>query len=104
MAYKLIITEHADHLIDKLVRYLFHKLHHPEAALHLMDRLDAVYERLADNPLQFPESSDALLYRKGYREALLAEMDYRVVFRIEDQTVYIVGVYHCLEDYIKKIP
>ena len=104
MTYNLIITDHADKLIDNLMGYLFHKLRHPGAALHLMDGLDAVYDRLADNPLQFPESPDALLSRKGYREALLAEMDYRIIFRIEDLTVYIVGVYHCLEDYRKKIP
>ena len=104
MSYNLIITEHANQLIDNLLGYLFHKLHHPEAALHLMDELDAVYDRLEDNPLQFPESTDELLSHKGYREALLTDMDYRIVFRIEDQTVYIVGVYHGLEDYGKKVP
>ena len=104
MAYNLIITEHADALIDKLVGYLYRKLHHPEAALHLMDGLDAIYDRLEANPLQFPESTDEVLSGKGYREALLMDMDYRIIFRIEEQSVYIVGVYHALEDYGKKVP
>ena len=75
MAYNLIITDHADKLIDNLMGYLFHKLQHPEAALHLMNGLDAIYDRLADNPLQFPECLDTLLSQRGYREALLPDMD-----------------------------
>lgn len=54
--------------------------------------------RLAENSLQFPESSDNFLQRRGYREALVPDMDYRVVFHIEEpSTVYIVGLFHTLE-------
>ena len=103
MAYDLVITEHADQLIDRLTGYLIHKLHNVGAALHLMDGLDTVYDRLEDNPFQFPESPDPVLYLRGYREALVPEMAYRVVFRVQDQTVYVVGVFHELEDYGKKV-
>ena len=58
MAYNLIVTEHADSLIDSLTFYLLHNLHNPGAALHFMDGLENVYERLAENPFQFPESRD----------------------------------------------
>lgn len=104
MAYNLIITDHADELIDNLVGYLLRKLYNPDAALRLLDGMEQLYQRLSDNPLQFPESTDERLSRMGYREALVSNMDYRIVFRIEMQTVYIVGVYHGLEDYRKKVP
>ena len=104
MAYNLIVTEHADSLIDSVTFHLLHNLHNPDAALHFMDGLEKVYERLAENPFQFPESRDDFLRRREYREALVPEMDYRVVFRIEDpKEVYIVGVFHALEHYVTKV-
>lgn len=65
MAYKLIITDRADELIDKLVGYIINKLQNKEAASHLLDELDDIYSRLADNPYQFPESKDDYLYSNG---------------------------------------
>ena len=104
MAYNLIVTEHADTLIDSLAGYLAQKLHNSDAALHFLNEMQAIYARLEENPFQFPESNDDFLKRRGYREALLSEMDYRVVFRIEEpQTVYIVGVFHTLENYRIKV-
>ena len=103
MAYKLIVSEYSDALIDKLVGYLVKKLKNPNAALHLMDGLESIYERLAENPMQFPECSDDFLRNRGYREALVPEMRYRVVFRIESRVVYIVGVFHTLEDFTQKL-
>ena len=103
MAYKLIVTEYADELIDELVGYLVKKLKNPNASLHLMNGLENVYERLAESPMQFPESSDDFLRNRGYRETLVPEMRYRVVFRIESRVVYIVGVFHTLEDFAKKL-
>ncbi|MBO6177754.1 MAG: type II toxin-antitoxin system RelE/ParE family toxin [Selenomonadaceae bacterium] len=103
MAYKLIVTEHADELIDNLVGYLIKKLKNPDAALRLMDGLESIYERLEESPMQFPESSDYFLRNRGYREALVPKMRYRVIFRIESDTVYIVGVFHTLEDFAEKL-
>ena len=56
MAYNLIITERADELIDRLTAYLFNNLKNPDAAARFLDELDAVYNRLEENPYQFAES------------------------------------------------
>ncbi len=103
MAYKLIITERADDLIDKLVVYIINKLKNKEAASHLLDELDDIYSRLAENPYQFPESKDDYLNSRGYREAHFSEMSYKAVFRIDENKVYIVGIFHDMEEYEKKI-
>ena len=104
MAYSLIVAENADTLIDRLAGYLAKNLQNPDAALRFLDGMEDVYARLEDNPFQFPESNDEFLRRKGYREALLPKMAYRVVFRVEEpQTVYIVGVFHALENYPAKV-
>ena len=103
MAYNLEIVEHAEQLIGRLTGYLIHRLHNVGATLPLMDGSDTVYDRLEDNPYQFSESPHPVLYLRGYREALVPEMAYRIVFRVQGHTVYIVGVFHELEDYGIKV-
>ena len=103
MAYNLIITQRADELIDRLTAYLVNNLKNPDAASHFLDELETIYDRLEENPYQFSESKDEYLFLRGYREALFHEMKYRVVFRTEEQTVYVLGVFHMLEDYGKKM-
>lgn len=103
MAYKLIVTDRADELIDRSVSYLLNQLKNPDAASHFLDELERVYSRLEDNPYQFAESKDRFLFLRGYREALFQRMRYRVVFRVDEQTVFILGVFHDLEDYPGKL-
>jgi hypothetical protein len=94
MAYKLIVTERADELIDKLTGYLIFQLNNTPAAIHFLDELNEIYVRLKENPFQFSKSKDDYLFRKEYREALLSEMNYRVIFRVEKEMIYVVGVFH----------
>ena len=103
MDYKLIVTERADELIDRTTAYLIEQIKDPDAASHFLDELEEVYDRLENDPFQFSESKDRYLYLRGYREALLQKMKYRVVLRTEEQTVYILGVFHTLEDYGTKL-
>lgn len=103
MAYNLIITDRADELIDERVNYLLNKFKSLQAATHLLDGISSIYDRLEDNPYQFPDSRDSYLMRRGYKEALVPEMEYRMVFRIDGDDVYIVGLFHDLEDYVPKV-
>ncbi len=103
MAYKLIITEHADELLDKLVYHLQYRLKNEQAACHLLDGIENVYERLEENPLQFPLSRDFYLASKDYHEAIVPQMDYIVVFKINADIVSVVGIFHQLENYQAKV-
>ena len=103
MVYELIISERADELIDRLTAYLLNHLKNPGAAAHFLNELDSIYDRLIDNPYQFPDSPDEYLFLRGYREALFETMQYKVVYRIDNQKVLIVGVFHTLEDYRRKV-
>ena len=53
MAYKLNVTEHADELLDNLMYHLIYRLKNKQAAKHLLDCIDVIYDRLAINPFQF---------------------------------------------------
>ncbi|MCD8105990.1 MAG: type II toxin-antitoxin system RelE/ParE family toxin [Lachnospiraceae bacterium] len=103
MAYKLNITDQANDLLDNIVFYLVFRLHTKQGAEHLLNELDVIYERLKENPKQFPLSRDLFLARRGYHEAIVSGMNYLVVFSISNDTVNIVGIFHQLEDYSKKI-
>ena len=103
MVYKLIVTEHADELLDNLVHHLLERLKNAQAARHLLDGIENVYERLEENPLQFPLSRDAYLASKGYHEAIVPQMEYIVIFSIKADIVYVVGIFHQLENYQRKV-
>ena len=103
MAYKLIVTKHADELLDNLVQHLLERLKNEQAARHLLDGIENVYERLEENPLQFPFSRDVYLARKGYHEAIVPQMEYIVIFSIKEDIVNVVGIFHQLENYQRKV-
>ncbi len=44
MAYKLVVTEHADELLDNLIHYLIYQLKNGQAAAHLLDEIKNVLE------------------------------------------------------------
>ena len=103
MAYKLNVTEHADELLDNLTYYLIYRLKNKQAAKHLLDGIDTIYDRLVVNPFQFAECRDAYLAKKGYREAVVPQMGYIVIFDVRDDVVNVVGIFHQLEHYQNKL-
>ncbi len=103
MAYTLDVTEHADEMVDYILHYLLYQLKNEQSAKHLLDEIDNIYNRLEENPLQFPISRDTYLTNKGYREAVIGQMNYTIVFSIKTDIVYIVGIFHQLENYQKKL-
>ena len=103
MVYKLVITERAEQLLDRLVYYLLFQLKNEQAAAHLLDVVSNVYERLEENPFQFPECRDVYLKSKQYREATTMDMNYVIIYRVEEETVYVLGIFHGLESYETKV-
>lgn len=103
MAYKLIITEHADKLLDNILHYLIYQLKNEQAAKHLLNEINKIYNRLEENPLQFSLSRDTYLAKKGYHEAVAQQMNYIIIFSININIVNIVGIFHQLENYHKKL-
>ena len=63
--------------------YLIKKFKNPQAAAHLLDEIAGIYDRMEDNPYQFPDSKDPYLLQRGYKEAYVPDMEYKLVFRID---------------------
>lgn len=103
MAYNLLITEHADEQLDHVLHYLIDRLKNEQAARHLIDEMNRIYDRLEENPFQFPLSKDIHLANKGYHEAVVSQMNYIVIFGIKRDVVNVVGIFHQMENYQKKL-
>lgn len=59
--------------------------------------------RLEINPYQYLECRDTYLAKKGYREAVVPQMNYIVIFDVKADVVNIVGIFHQLENYQSKL-
>lgn len=103
MAYELIVTEHADKLLDNLVYHLLYQLKSKQAARRLLNEIEKIYKRLEENPLQFPYSKDTYLASRGYHEAIVPQMNYIIIFSVKKNVVNVVGIFHQLENYSSKI-
>ena len=103
MAYSIVITPIAEELLDKQLAYLIFRLNNEQAAGHLLDEISNIYTRIEENPFQFPESQDSYLKWKGYREAVVLGMNYKVIYRVATEVIYIMGVFHDLENYADKV-
>ena len=55
MVYKLIVTERAEEQLDECLYYLVYRLGNNIAAEHLLTCIEKAYDRLEENPYQFPE-------------------------------------------------
>lgn len=102
MGYKLDISEHADELLDNLIYYLLYRLKNEQAARHLLDEIGKIYDRLEENPFQFPLCLDDYLADRGRREAVVPQVGYVIIFSIEVEIVHVKGIFHQLEDYSGK--
>lgn len=103
MGYRLNITDRAEELLDQLVNYILFKFKNEPAAIQLLDGMEQLYDRLEDNPYQFADCRDSFLKSKGYKEAVVKNMDYILIFRIDGDVVYVLGVFHQLENYKDKL-
>ena len=103
MTYRLIITKRAEKLVDKLAYYLLNNIKNKHPASHFIDNVQGIYKRLRENPYQFPVCEDEYLAYKGYRKAILIDMNYVVIYKVIETKVYILGVFHELEQYENKL-
>lgn len=69
----------------------------------MLDEMNNIYDRLEENPLQFPLSKDTYLANKGYHEAVCGHMDHTIIFSVREDAVNMVGIFHQLENYREKL-
>ncbi|MBO5159409.1 MAG: type II toxin-antitoxin system RelE/ParE family toxin [Lachnospiraceae bacterium] len=103
MAYNLIITDEAEDRLIKATNYILFELKNYKAAMHLYDEVENIYDRLETNPWQFPLCQSETLSERKFRQAVLPNMNYRLIFKIIEQQVYVIGIFHDSENYSDKL-
>lgn len=103
MVYKLLIAEQAEKQIEKAIAYVTEVLKNPKAAADILDDILHVYNTLEKDAASFAFCEDNYLRAKGYRKFSLYKHDYIVIYRVNEDIVYIAGFFHMLENYRMKL-
>ena len=99
MAYNVKVTASAEKDLDDIVGYIVRELCNPQAAAHFLDEITDTYRVLADTPFGFPACSQPLL--RKYRK--ITVMRYVILYRIDENTVFVERIFSQLEDYAHKL-
>jgi hypothetical protein len=105
MAYKLITTDEMEGMLSDKIDYLLYKFKNEQAAKHLIGGIEEIYNLLEINPYIYRESQDSFMKALHYHEATIAEMDYILIYKIDENNhiIYIMGIFNTRENYVKKI-
>lgn len=103
MLYNVIITERADMQLDNIIRYIVYKLKNKQAASAVLDDVMQAYDELEKIAGSISICEDPYLAVKGYHKLALKKHDYVILFQIEENTVYVNGIFHMLENYRDKL-
>lgn len=103
MNYNVIITERANQQLDNIIHYIVYKLKNKQAAASVLDDVLKAYNKLESVAGALALCEDPYLSGKGYRKLALDKHDYILLYQIEENTVYVNGIFHMLENYRDKL-
>ena len=105
MGYKLEIAQKASEHQDQLLAYLLNPLKSDQTAKYLLSGIEEIYDRLEEDPWQFPACVDYVLRKKEYQKAKIPGMAQLMIYRVNEdiRTVYVMGIFHELENYGSKL-
>lgn len=103
MDYKVIITEDAELDMDNFVHYLLFEKKNEQAACNLVDDFEAAIMILTHAAESLKMCENQRLRDLGYRRFNFKSHRYFMLYRVEDNTVYVDNVFHELQDYENKM-
>lgn len=103
MAYKLEISRRTEYQVDHCINYIVNVLKNPSAARAVLEDIEHAYDQLEKIAESYAFCEDSYLRSKGYRKLALKKHDYLFIYRVDEQTVYLAGFFHMLENYRLKL-
>lgn len=103
MDYKVIITEDAELDMDNFVSYLLFEKKNEQAATSLIEDFEAAIITLTHAAESFKVCENQHLMELGYRRINFKSHRYFMLYRVEEDKVYVDNVFHELQDFENKM-
>lgn len=99
MDYKVILTHPAKVQLEHIIDYILSKYENSQEALSIMEDAEETRFRLSHVAASLKLCDDAKLHSLGYRTIHFKHHRYFMLYRIQDDIVYVDAIYHDLQDY-----
>ena len=103
MDYKVFITKDAEEDMDRFIQYLVMEKKSLQAARNVLNDYDATIESLKHVAGSLKLCDNPRLRQLGYRRINFLNHRYFMMYRIEDNVVYVDNIFHELQDYEDKM-
>ena len=97
--YKVVIVRSAKMQFAQILRYLRQDLGNEQAAMNVKEDMEETKLRLSQVAGSLKLCDDPELQALGYRTIHLKRHRYFLLYKIIDDIVRVVGIYHDLQDY-----
>ncbi|MDO4332231.1 MAG: type II toxin-antitoxin system RelE/ParE family toxin [Eubacteriales bacterium] len=99
MDYRIIISEDAEADLDEFIRYLLFEKKNEQSARNLLDDFEATLDSLSRVAESLKPCDNPHLKKLGYRRINFLSHRYFMLYRVEENTVFIDNIFHELQDY-----
>lgn len=103
MDYKVVITKDAEADMDQFVQYLLFEKKSEQAADNLLDDFEATISTLAHAAESIKMCESQHLKEFGYRRINFKFHRYFMLYRVEEDNVFVDNIFHELQDYENKM-
>ncbi len=99
MDYKIVLMRGAEEDLDGFVAYLLFEKKSEQAAINLLNDFEATKTSLSNVAGSLKLCDNPKLRALGYRRINFLSHRYFMLYRIENNTVYVDNIFHALQDY-----
>ena len=103
MDYKVYITSEAEEDLHHYIQYLLFEKENKQAAKNVLDDFAETIEKLKHMADSLKLCDNLKLKKLGYRRMNFLKHRYFMLYRIENNVVFVDSVFHELQDYENKM-
>ena len=99
MDYKVVVTDEAEEDLNQFIQYLLFAKKNKQAARNVLDDFEDTVKRLKYVASSLKICDNPHLQSFGYRRINFQQHRYFMLYRIENDGVYVDDIFHELQDY-----
>ena len=99
MDYKVFVTSEAEESLNRYIQYLLFEKNSEQAAGNLLDDFEETVGKLKSAAESLKLCDNPKLRKLGYRRINFLKHRYFILYRIENNTVFVDDVFHELQDH-----